>query len=132
MRFFWVMPMLGMVHSFLFTGKWVMQSKQNLQFIVEPSKIVMTNREIGSRVSMQSYDWEWDNDAYHNDLFEFHVEIRPIDWFNLRKYARHIAYIEKIKKHGIHVRAIILDKDRIEIHARISSETLQPFCLVRQ
>lgn len=125
-------PMIGLVQSFLITGSWVIEKKETMKFIMEPSKIISLNHEIGSRISMRPRVMEWKNETFFMELYDLHVEQRPRDWFNLRKYSRYIVYMDRIKRHGIHVKIIFHHKDRIEVSAMIDKDPIPSFILIRQ
>jgi hypothetical protein len=57
----------------------------------------------------------------------------PPDWYNIRKYARHIYYFRLARKHGVSVGVSLMDPDasQILVRVRIGDEVIPDFCLVR-
>jgi hypothetical protein len=132
MRRFWIVAVIHLVQSFFLTGHWYVDKKPTIEFIIDSSEIVMINHEVGSRIAIGSSPWEWRNQSYQTHLQNLRMVERPHDWFNILKYSKYMGYTEKIRQHGIIVRAIVYDSDRIKIQADIATDQISEFSLIRK
>jgi len=130
LRFMMLMPLLVLADPFILNGSWRPIRSQGQRFEVEKNKIISIS-DRGS-VSME-YKWE-EGEPILMDLSNLVILKKPVDWYNILKYSKHLGYINHIKEHGMSLRVHFIDatSERVKVEARIGSRDLRPFYLVRE
>jgi hypothetical protein len=135
------MPMLAFASPYiLLHGLWVpsipsVQMEMSFQVTKDLITSISDHGSLSMRLRKQQHEKEDKNEEdIVLNLYDLEIIHKPVDWYNLSKYANHIRYMKKIRRHGIHAHVFFTStkKDQILIKAKIGEERLPPFLLERK